>query len=127
MPGDRISAYQHQRDRTAAIQSEVAQIALGLFGRDGFDRVTVNDLATAADVSRSTFLRYFASKEEAVLGGFDDQGQHVADALWGRPADEHDWTALRCALDTPIAFYRQDPAGFLTMARLVQDTPALCA
>ncbi|MFD3308615.1 TetR family transcriptional regulator [Streptomyces sp. NPDC058656] len=111
----------------AAIRVELASIALGRFCREGFDRVTLNDLAAAAGVSRSTFLRYFASKEEAALGAFDDQGQQVADALRARPADEDDWTALRRVLDTPIAIHRQDPAGSLAMARLVQDTPALCA
>jgi len=111
----------------AAIRAELAQVALVLLGREGFDRVTVNDLAAAAGVSRSTFLRYFASKEEAVLGAFDDQGRQVADALRARPVDEDDWTALRRALDTLIAIYRQDPVGSLAMARLVQDTPALCA
>ena len=78
-------------------------------------------------MSRSTFLRYFATKEEAVLGAFDDQGQRVADALRSRPSTEDDWTALRCALDTVIEHYRQDPTGSLHLASLVKRTPALCA
>ncbi|WP_455568176.1 acyl-CoA-like ligand-binding transcription factor, partial [Streptomyces griseiscabiei] len=36
-------------------------------------------------------------------------------------------TALRRALDTVIQRYHQDPAGSLATARLVRDTPALCA
>lgn len=110
-----------------AIRAELAQVAFGLFLRDGFDRVTVNDLAAAAGVSRSTFLRYFGSKEDAVLGAFDSQGEQVADALRGRTKDEDDWTALRRALDTVVKPHREDPAGALAMTRLVRDTPALCA
>lgn len=110
----------------AAVRTKLAQVALELFQREGFEQVTVNDLAAAAGVSRSTFLRYFSSKEEAVLGALDAQGDQVADALRSRPADEDDWTALRHALDTLIEPYRQDPAGVLATTRLILDTPALC-
>jgi AcrR family transcriptional regulator len=111
----------------AAVRAELAQVAFDMFRREGFENVTVSDLAAAADVSRSTFLRYFATKEDAVLGAFDAQGEQVAMALRGRPAGEDDWTALRRALETAIEHYHQDPASALAMTRLVQETPALCA
>jgi AcrR family transcriptional regulator len=101
-------------------------VAFDLFRRQGFDRVTVNDLAAAAGVSRSTFLRYFASKEDTVLDVLDAQGERLADALRERPAMEDDWTALRRALDTVIEPYHQDPAAALATTRLIQETPALC-
>lgn len=41
-------------------------MAFELFRREGFDYVTVNDVAAAAGVSRSTFLRYFGSKAPRV-------------------------------------------------------------
>ncbi|MFC7265582.1 TetR family transcriptional regulator [Streptomyces lutosisoli] len=110
----------------AAIREELSQVAFDLFRREGFDNVTVNDLAAASGVSRSTFLRYFGSKEDAVLGAVEAQGEQVAGALRARPADEDDWTALRHALDTVIEPYRQDPATALATTRLVVGTPALC-
>ncbi|MFJ9634579.1 TetR/AcrR family transcriptional regulator [Streptomyces sp. NPDC091280] len=109
------------------MRAELAQVAFELFRREGYGNVTINDLAAAAGVSRSTFLRYFGSKEEAVLGAFDAHGERVADALRARPAAEDDWTALRHALDVALEHYRQDPDGALAMTRLVQETPALCA
>ncbi|WP_328507991.1 TetR family transcriptional regulator [Streptomyces sp. NBC_00391] len=111
----------------AAIRSELAQVAFDLFRRDGFDNVTVNDLAAAAGVSRSTFLRYFGSKEDAVLGAVDARGEQVADALRARPADEDDWTALRRALDAVTEPHRQDPDGTLEVSQLIMRTPALGA
>lgn len=111
----------------AAIQSELAKVAFDLFRREGFGNVTVNDLAAAAGVSRSTFLRYFDTKEDAVLGAVDGQGQQVADAVRARPADEDDWTALRRALGTVIEEHRKDPDGALAMSQLIMRTPALCA
>lgn len=111
----------------AAVRAQLAQVAFELFCREGFDKVTLDDLAAAAGVSRSTFLRYFGTKEDAVLGAFDGQDRRVADALRARPADEDEWTALRHALDTVIERYYQDPAGALATTRLVRETPALCA
>ncbi|KPI05870.1 regulatory protein TetR [Actinobacteria bacterium OK074] len=111
----------------AAVRAELAQVAFGLFLREGFAKVTLDDLATAAGVSRSTFLRYFGTKEDAVLGAFDEHGRQVADALRARPAAEDDWTALRRALDLVLDRKRQDPASSLALTRLVQDTPALCS
>lgn len=111
----------------AAVRAELAEVALDLFCREGFDNVTTHDLAAAARVSRSTFLRYFGSKEDVVLSTVDARGDQVADALRARPADEDDWTAIRHALDTMIELYRQDPAKALTMTRLITGTPALWA
>ena len=111
----------------AAVRAELAQVAFDLFRREGFEKVTLDDLAAAAGVSRSTFLRYFGSKEEAVLSAFDTHGDQVAGALRARPAGEDDWTALRRALDTVIERYHQDPVSSLAMTRLVRDTSALCA
>jgi AcrR family transcriptional regulator len=109
----------------AAVRAQLAQAAFDLFRRDGFDKVTVNDVAAAAGVSRSTFLRYFQTKEDAVLGRLDGQGQELAEALRARPADEDDWTALRRALDVFIAHNHEDPIAALEETRLILATPAL--
>ncbi|MDT0323088.1 TetR/AcrR family transcriptional regulator [Streptomyces millisiae] len=111
----------------AAVRARLSQVAFDLFLREGFEKVTVGDLATAAGVSRSTFLRYFGSKEEAVLTAFDAHGRQVAAAVRDRPAAEDDWTALRRALDAVVGHYRSDPESALAMTRLVRETPALCA
>ncbi len=111
----------------AAVRAELAEVAFDLFRREGFDNVTIQDLAEAAAVSRSTFLRYFGSKEDAVLDLVDARGDQFADALRARPPEEDDWTAIRRALDTVIEPYHQDPAKALAMTRLIMGTPALWA
>ncbi|WP_306213415.1 acyl-CoA-like ligand-binding transcription factor [Actinoplanes sp. RD1] len=110
-----------------AIRARLTEVAIDLFRRDGFDRVTVNDVAEAAGVSRSTFLRYFGTKEEAVLSTSDEHEAEVAEALRKRPATEDDWTALRRSLDPVLRHYGHDPATALLLAQLIAETPALRA
>ena len=111
----------------AAIRDELGGIALPLFFDAGFDSVTFDDLATAAGVSRSTFLRYFGSKEDVVLFVFEPLGDAMSAALAARPAAEDEWTALRRAVDPAVALIVRDPGKGLALLRLVWDTPALWA
>lgn len=45
----------------------IQQCAIDLFDRHGFDRVTIEQVAVAADVSPSTVYRHFGTKEGLVL------------------------------------------------------------
>jgi AcrR family transcriptional regulator len=111
----------------SALRAELVQVAVEQFLKSGFDEVTVTDLAEAAGVSRSTFLRYVGSKEDAVLGLVEVQGQDLAAALEARPAGEPPWTALRRTLGPLIGRSRTDPAGAYEVARLINETPSLRA
>ena len=110
-----------------AVREELARGAFPQFCDQGFEKVTLDDLAAAAGVSRSTFLRYFGSKEEVVLFTFDPLGEAMVEALRARPEGEEDWAALRRALDPAVAHLTRGPAEGLVLLRLVGKTPALCA
>ncbi|MCD2188605.1 TetR family transcriptional regulator [Actinomycetospora soli] len=58
---------ERKKERTRA---ELQRHALRLFRDQGWAATTVDDIAAAAEVSRSTFFRYFPTKEDVVL--FDD-------------------------------------------------------
>lgn len=51
---------------------QIARVALGLFERHGFDRVTMGEIAEAASVSRRTLFRLFPSKSDLVWDGLDE-------------------------------------------------------
>jgi AcrR family transcriptional regulator len=115
------------RERTrAAVRAELATLALELFAEHGFEETTVDDVAQAAGMSKRSLFRYFATKEDMVLGAVDSMGEAVADELRARPADEPPWQSLRtvlCAWEERIAA----SADRLTRLRLIEETPALRA
>src|ERR1022692_2318350 len=111
----------------AAVRAKLAELAYEMFLRDGYDAVTINDLAAAAGVSRSTVLRLFDTKEDVALSTMDARGILVAKALQARPSAEDDWTALRRALDVAVESYDQDPGRALALTRLIRDVRALRA
>ncbi|UCM88148.1 TetR family transcriptional regulator [Streptomyces marincola] len=110
-----------------AVRAELARVAFNRFCLTGFDQVTFSDLAEAAGVSRSTFLRYFGTKEDVVLFVFDPVGDVIADALDADRADEDDWSRLRNALESAVTFLVRDVQHLVTILSLVDQTPALCA
>jgi AcrR family transcriptional regulator len=109
-----------------AVRAELSRVVFELTRTHGFDNVTIDDMAAAAGVSRSTLLRYFGSKEEVVLSAFDGHAVRFAEELRARPVSEDDWTALQRAMEAVLAYYYlENPTGALAVTRFVRSTPAL--
>jgi AcrR family transcriptional regulator len=72
--------------------------AIRLTIEHGWDNVSVEDIAAAANVSERTFRNYFASKAEAIVATHVERGQRTAEALRERPTDEPLWDALVSAV-----------------------------
>lgn len=107
----------------SAIRSRAGEVAFRLFAAQGFDNTTVEQIAAEAGLSRTTFFRYFGTKEEVVLGRFAEYGHLVADALAARPAGEAPWTALRRSFDVITA--PQAGEASLDVMQLLSDACAL--
>jgi AcrR family transcriptional regulator len=76
----------------AAIQAQ----ALRLFAQQGYDETTVDQIAEAAEVSQSTFFRYFPTKEDVVL--HDRYDPLLIAAFHAQPAELRPIEALRGAM-----------------------------
>ena len=70
MPSDRPS-----RKRLATRQG-ISTVATRLFFERGFDRVTVDEIAAAADVGRMTVFNHFARKEDMFFDR-DEEGREI--------------------------------------------------
>lgn len=52
---------------------EIIRVARNLFAKRGFNNVSVNDIAEAADISYATFFNYFPSKDELYTAIYDEE------------------------------------------------------
>lgn len=112
--------------RRAMIQ-QIAAMALDVFEERGYDTTTVDDLCTAAGISRTTFFRYFPTKEDVLMRDFDGLGETIRDALASRPEDESAWTALCRAIEPVASTYAgdKDDSRPRRVIGLVMRTPTL--
>lgn len=112
------------------VAEELRNAALMLLATRGFDAVTVDDIVAAAGMSRRTFFRYFASKEDVVVRFIADMGTDVAAEFAARPRAEPPSVALRHAIWRPLAGCADQPdhaERSRIVVRLILDTPALHA
>jgi AcrR family transcriptional regulator len=85
------------RERNKArTRAEIKARALELISENGYAATTVEMIAKAADVSPSTFFRYFQTKEDAVLA--DDYDAIMVEAYRRQPADLSPLAAFRATL-----------------------------
>jgi AcrR family transcriptional regulator len=106
---------------------QIANMAMELFVERGYEGTTIDDICKVAGISRSTFFRYFRSKEDVLLREVADVGDRLLSALQARPDDETPWIAIRRALDPLIEYYGDRSERVLRTARLVRETPELVA
>lgn len=112
-----------------AVQREVTEIALDLFARDGFAETTVERIAAEAGMSRRTFFRYFASKEELVLGKWELIADDVTEAIRSRPPGESDVQSLRRSFDVILGHQADAVSSSRAQAfdAIVSSSPTLAA
>ena len=81
-----------------ATRRALRSAALRLFGERGYGATSVDEIAAAANVSRSTYFRYFGSKEAVLFDQMDQNGTRFVAALAARPGTEDPVTAFQEAL-----------------------------
>ncbi len=91
----------------------------------GPDRVTVEEISEAADVSPRTFFNYFSSKEEAILGVDPDGRSAMRVELELRPPEETPIEALRAALLSTAEVIEEDAELWAHRLQLVREHPSL--
>ena len=117
-PGLRERKQQQTRER-------LKRAAMALFLERGFEATTIDDIATAADVSRRSFFHYFASKEDVVAAWQEGAASALVAEVVARPVGETMLTAAENAIAAAVK--RIDPTEAAAMSRLKRDNPALHA
>jgi len=113
--------------RRITSRAELEQVAFDLFDRQGFERTTVDDIASAAGIGRRTFFRYFPSKNDVAWGDFDAELGRMRRRLNAAPAGAPLMDAIRHAV---VDFNRVVPDQIPAHRRrmeLILRVPALQA
>ncbi|MEV0251359.1 TetR/AcrR family transcriptional regulator [Nocardia sp. NPDC050712] len=120
-PGLRARKKQQTRD-------SISQQATLLFLERGFDKVTIAEVAAAADVAKMTVTNYFPRKEDLALDLGPVFVEQLARTVRERAPGESALAALRRAY-LAAAAGRDQVVGFSgpAFAQLIADSPALVA
>ncbi|MGO1948410.1 MAG: TetR family transcriptional regulator [Mycobacteriaceae bacterium] len=110
-----------------AVRSRIAGVALVLFERDGFDAVTVEQIAAEVGMSARSFHRYFPAKEDAVIGNPERYRNDLTEAFSERPDDEPVWESLREGFTGMVVRADEDPDRGRRSVRVMMSTPSLRA
>jgi AcrR family transcriptional regulator len=102
-----------------ATRERIAACAARLVAEDGLSGTTVQSIASAADVGRATFFRYFSTKEDAVADGMT---RHWLDVITVQLATQ---PVELSACEAVVAAFADLGAGFEAISDQVRDLATL--
>jgi AcrR family transcriptional regulator len=109
----------------------IAETARRLFAERGFERVTVTEIARAADVSEQTVFNYFPTKEDLVYWRLESFEHELLGAIRERAPGESVLAAFGRFLLVPRGLLGQTDAEararLAALTRTIVESPALLA
>jgi AcrR family transcriptional regulator len=108
-------------------RQEIADATLRLATERGFDDVTVEQIAAAAEIAPRTFFRYFESKEDALLADHGDRMALLRQTLRDRPESEGPLTAVRASIMEVVGDLEDNRDLMLCKVQLMEKSPTLHA
>lgn len=96
--------------------------AFRLIEERGYDAVSVEEIAAAANVSRSTMFNYFPTKEAVVMDPDPEEPEVWRALMRDRPADEPMWASLR---EISLGYMATFSDRLVVQKRLKQTSPKL--
>ncbi|WP_100812103.1 MULTISPECIES: TetR/AcrR family transcriptional regulator [unclassified Microbacterium] len=110
-----------------AVRERIAEHALILFDEKGFEQTTIEDIVTAVGISVRSYFRYYASKEDAVIGDLVIAGTQLRDNVARRLADQTPWRALHLGMRDGAEQIDAQPDKWLRTMRVIYSAASLRA
>jgi AcrR family transcriptional regulator len=124
MSGAPIEGLRARKKRVA--REAIAATARRLFAERGFDRVTVAEIAAAADVSEKTVFNHFPTKEDLAFAGREEGIARLVKAITGRPPGTPVLDVFRELTRTVIDdFVAAGDDDLLAVAKILRGSRAL--
>jgi AcrR family transcriptional regulator len=109
------------------VREGIAAVAVDLFLERGFVETTIDDIAMESGISRRTYFRYFATKDDTILEYLVSLGDAFVEHLLARPALEKPLRATQAAIREVLDETTRDTAMARSLSRLILETPSLRA
>src|SRR5208283_4260076 len=110
--------------KKAKSRAIIQQQAMRLFTEKGYEATTVEQIAEAAEVSPSTFFRYFPTKEDVVL--YDSLDPVLLEAMRTQPAELSPIQAIRSTFRVIFSqLPREEQEMMWQRGNLIRSTPEL--
>ncbi|HVV21878.1 MAG TPA: TetR family transcriptional regulator [Pseudonocardiaceae bacterium] len=108
-------------------RQHIADVAARLFAEHGFDEVTVDQVAAAADVAKKTVFNYFPTKEDLVFDRAEARELTMVSLVRDRPPGTPVLAAFRAQTDRFLDFVAGREPGFQrgSVVELARSSPAL--
>ncbi|MCD2145539.1 TetR family transcriptional regulator [Gordonia paraffinivorans] len=107
----------------AGFRMHVVAESIRLFSEHGYESTTVEQIASAAGMSRRTFFRQFGSKEDVIFADHETLLAQVGEALASYDGDP--WSAVCAAAEVVFSHFERDRDLAVRRAQVVQEVPAL--
>jgi AcrR family transcriptional regulator len=107
----------------SAARTGVVAAALQLFERQGFEATSVEQIAQAAGVSRSTFFRQFGGKEDVVFADHEVLLDELR--IWLARGHLDPWAAVCEGSERVFRHFAADPEVARRRYQVVRQVPAL--
>lgn len=108
-----------ERTRTA-----LAEAALDLFERQGYDATTMEQIAAAAEVSTTTLYNYFPTKDSTLLSHLRTGSSTLGDDVRSRPSSEPLDVALGRAIHDRLERFESNTEQMLRVRRQIDSVPS---
>lgn len=105
-------------------RDRIIERSLELFITKGFDHTTLEEMASAANISRRTFFSYFKSKEDVVLTKYDGLLETLRAEMLKEPINQSPFDAAkRCLLKMASLYYMTKET--FALDRVLRSTESL--
>ncbi|MGH3502069.1 MAG: TetR family transcriptional regulator [Nocardioidaceae bacterium] len=110
-----------------ATRRAIRRAAVALALEHGTERLTVEAISEAADVSPRTFFNYFSCKEDALVGDSAEGQEDLRQLIMSRPSDEPPMQTVRAVLveSSLLGNAHTQREEVLARQRLVRENPSL--
>lgn len=107
--------------------AEIRTVAFELFAAQGFDEVSIEDIADAAGVSRATVFRYFGSKAGIVWRDYEEMLTRITARLTNDPPRSTVMDEISAAIES-VVHYGENQRRFVRIRNeVIESSPTLTA